>query len=173
MSNDPSAIIETERTFLRPFEEADAGIGFTWFFDPEVMRFIPSGPDHTLDDSRRRISGYLAHQAKHGFSKRLIFHRETGEPIGDAGLLYLPDGQRIELGFRLARPYWGQGYAMEVAHGWLAWFDDHLPGQSLFADVHPEHTRSQRVLEKLGFQRTEESIIVSGMTMQIYRHAER
>jgi len=141
MNNDASATIETAARLLRPFEEADAGIGFAWFFDPEVMRFIPSGPDQTLDDSRRRISGYLAHQAKHGFSKRLILHRESGQPMGDAGLFYLPDGRRIELGFRRARPDWGQGYAMEVARGWFAWFDKHLPGQPLFADVHPEHTR--------------------------------
>ncbi len=165
--------IETERTVLRPFQEGDADAAFAWFSDPEVMRFIPSGPDKTIDESRHRIARYREHEAKHGFSKRLILLRETGEPIGDAGLYYLQDGLRIELGFRLARQHWGQGYASEVARGWLAWFDAHLAGRPLFADVHPDHTRSQRVLAKLGFHRTDESIEVSGMTMLIYRQIGR
>lgn len=168
-----SDLIETRRTLLRPFEETDADKTFAWFSDPEVMRFIPGGADRTIEDTRHRIARYRAHEAEHGFSKRLILHRDTGEPIGDAGLYHLPDGKRIELGYRLARLHWGQGYAAEVARGWFAWFDAHLPGHPLFADVHPDHVRSRCLLEKLGFRRTDEAIEVNGMTMLIYRHSER
>ena len=161
--------IETERTMLRPFEEDDAEAAFGWFSDPDVMRFIPNGPDVTLDDTRRRIAVYRAHQQQHGFSKRFIIHRESGKAIGDAGLYHLPDGKRIELGFRLAKSHWGQGFAVEVGRAWLAWFDSHLPGQSLFADVHRDHHRSQRVLEKLGFTRSHEETVL-GMRMLIYAH---
>jgi RimJ/RimL family protein N-acetyltransferase len=160
--------IETERTRLRPFEESDAEEAFAWFSDPEVMRFIPSGPDATLEDTRRRIANYRAQQARFGFSKWIILHRETGRAIGDSGLWYLPDGKRIELGFRLARPWWGAGFAVEVGRAWLTWFDAHLPGEPLFADVHPEHARSQRVLSQLGFQPSH-SELVHGMTMIILR----
>lgn len=160
--------IETERTRLRPFELTDAEQAFTWFSDPEVMRFIPQGADATLEDTRRRIVGYVDHEMRHGFSKRLIIHRETGVAIGDCGLHHLPDGQRIELGFRLARPYWGQGYAVEVGRAWLDWFDTHLSGTPLFADVHADHLRSQGVLEKLGFERSREEIVF-GMPMLIYQ----
>ena len=159
--------IETERTRLRPFEENDADAAFVWFSDPDVMRFIPGGPDATLDETRHRIAGYREHQSRHGFSKRLIFHRESGEAIGDAGLYHLPDGKRIELGFRLAKSHWGQGYAAEVGRRWLAWFDTHLAGEPLFADVHPEHLRSQHVLEKLGFSRSHAETVF-GMPMLIY-----
>lgn len=159
--------IETERTRLRPFEEADAEAAFAWFSDAEVMKFIPGGPDATLADTHRRIAGYRDHQARHGFSKRLILHRETGQAIGDSGLHFLPDGQRIELGFRLSRAYWGAGYALEVGRAWLEWFDKHHTGEPLFADVHPDHLRSQRVLEKLGFKPSH-SELVFGMNMLIY-----
>ena len=159
--------IETERLRLRPFEEADAAEAFAWFSDVEVMRFIPRGPDRTPEDSHRRIEGYRDHQARFGFSKWLVEHRETGEAIGDSGLFHLPDGQRIELGFRLARPHWGKGLAAEAGRGWLTWWDTHLAGQPLFADVHPEHVRSQRVLSKLGFQPSHPEEVL-GMTMMIY-----
>lgn len=160
--------IETERTRMRPFEEADAEQSFEWFSDFEVMQFIPGGADLTLEDSRRRIHRYREHQRLHGFSKRLILHRDTGKPIGDSGLFHLPDGQRIELGFRLAKSCWGQGYAIEVGRAWLEWFDTHHPAEPLFADVHPDHLRSRRVLEKLGFDCSHKESIL-GMPMLIYR----
>jgi ribosomal-protein-alanine N-acetyltransferase len=98
----------------------------------------------------------------------MIIDRETARAIGDSGLFHLPDGKRIELGFRLARTYWGAGYAGEVGRAWLDWFDAHLAGTALFADVHPDHVRSQRVLAKLGFQPSH-SESINGMTMLIYR----
>ncbi len=162
--------IETERTRLRPFEETDAETAFAWFSDPAVMRFIPRGRDLTVEDTRARIAGYREHQARFGFSKRLIIHRETGQAIGDAGLFHLPDGKRVELGFRFAQAYWGAGYAMEVGRAWLQWFDTHFPGEPLFADVHAEHVRSQRVLARLGFRPSHEEIIF-GMPMMIYQRS--
>lgn len=159
--------IETERTRLRPFAGGDASLCRSWFSDPEVMRFIPGGADATLSDTEQRVVRYREHDATHGFSKRLIIHRETGEPMGDSGLFHLPDGERIELGFRLARKYWGQGYALEVAGGWLKWFDANLSGRPLYADVHPDHVRSQAVLRKLGFTPSHLETVF-GMEMWIY-----
>ncbi len=160
--------IETERTRLRPFEASDTEAAFTWFSDREVMKYIPRGADTTRADTQRRITGYREHQAHFGFSKWLVVHRETNEPMGDSGLFHLPDGQRIELGYRLARPWWGAGYAAEIGRGWLAWFDAYLPGEDLFADVHPEHLKSQRVLAKLGFAPSHPERIFD-TTMIIYR----
>lgn len=160
--------IESGRTRLRRFEMEDAETCHSWFSDPEVMRFIPGGADAALADTERRIAGYCEHQRWHGFSKRVIVLRETGEPIGDSGLYHLPDGERIELGFRLARPYWGQGYAAEVGRAWLRWFDEHLGGTPLYADVHPDHGRSQQVLTRLGFNRSHQEV-VAGMRMWIYK----
>jgi [ribosomal protein S5]-alanine N-acetyltransferase len=160
--------IETARTRLRPFEESDAEAAFAWFSDPEVMRFIPRGPDGTVEDTRRRIASYRAHQSQFGFSKWLITDRQTGQPVGDSGLMHLPDGKRIELGYRLARPFWGTGLALEVARGWLEWFDTHLTGTPLFADCHAEHLRSHRILTTLGFVPLHPED-VWGLTMTIYR----
>jgi len=159
--------IETERTRLRPWEESDAEDAFAWFSDPDVMRFIPRGPDQAIDDTRRRIAWFREHEARFGFSKRIIIHRETGKAIGDSGLFYMPDGKRIELGYRFARPWWGAGLALEVGRAWLSWFDANLAGKPLFADVHAENTRSQRVLSKLGFQPSHFEDVL-GLEMMIY-----
>lgn len=131
------------------------------------MKFIPSPRDETLDDTRRRIAGYIAHQEAFGFNKGIVVHRATGKPIGDCGLYHLPDGSRIELGFRFRRECWGAGYAIEVGRAWMQQFDGTMPGRTLFADVHPDHHRSRRVLEKLGFSLSHTETIL-GMTMCIH-----
>ena len=143
--------LETDRTVLRPFSMEDAGEAFEWFSDPEVMRFIPGGPDIDLAQTQQRIDRYVEQQKGHGFSKWLVCEKATGQAVGDSGLFFLPDGKRVELGFRFRRSHWGRGYAVEVGRAWIAWFAKHHPSWPLFADVHPEHLRSQRVLEKLGF----------------------
>jgi RimJ/RimL family protein N-acetyltransferase len=42
-------VIETERLSLRPFTLADTEQAFSWFGDPEVMRFTVTGPDRSLE----------------------------------------------------------------------------------------------------------------------------
>lgn len=162
-----SEVMQTERTLIRPFRSTDVAAAHEWFSDPEVMRFIPRGGDTTLEDTRQRIGGYMAHHEEFGFSKGIVIHRASGEPIGDGGLYHLPDGERIELGFRFKREFWGQGYAVEVGRAWIRRYDEIMPGRELFADVHPDHSRSQRVLEKLGFVPSHAETIL-GMPMLIY-----
>jgi RimJ/RimL family protein N-acetyltransferase len=159
--------IETPRTRLRPFEEMDAEEAFAWFSDPEVMKYIPHGADATLEESRSRIARYRQHQSQFGLSKRLIVHRESGRAIGDAGLFHLPDGHRIELGYRLARAWWGQGYGTEVGQAWLGWFSERFTDGVLWADVHPSNARSQKVLSKLGFRCSHQEPVL-GMPMLIF-----
>lgn len=143
--------IETRRLVLRPFEPADVEAAFGWFGDPTVMRFTPTGPDTSIEQTKARLANYQAHQTTHGFSKWVILERQSGCAIGDSGLLKLEHGW-IDLGFRLAQRYWGKGLATEAASAWVrAAFDDfHI--DRLTALVHPENGASIRVLEKLRFQ---------------------
>jgi RimJ/RimL family protein N-acetyltransferase/predicted metal-dependent hydrolase len=150
--NEPvRTLIETRRLILRPFELDDVEAAFAWFCDPIVMRFTPSGPDTSIGQTKARLANYQEHQTDHGFSKWIVLDRHVGRPIGDSGLLVLQDYGWIDLGFRLAQPYWGQGLATEAAGAWVrAAFDDfHI--DRLTAFVHPENVASIRVLKKLGF----------------------
>jgi hypothetical protein len=109
--------IETSRLILRPFQLSDAQSAFEWFADPVVMRFTPTGPDKSTEETITRLAGYQNHQGAHGFSKWLILERDSGAAIGDSGLSALPEYGWVDLGFRFAQPYWGKGLATEVASG--------------------------------------------------------
>lgn len=146
------SFLETPRTHLRPFSLSDTEAVFSWMSDTEVMRFIPLGPDNTLDQTSARLSKYIGHQKTHGFSKWLIIDRESNRPIGDSGFYFLPDGKRVELGYRLSRSHWGLGLATEVASKWIEVADDFLTEETLFAFAHPENTASLHVMTKVGFK---------------------
>jgi ribosomal-protein-alanine N-acetyltransferase len=101
------ATLETSRLILRPFDSGDLEAAFGWLGDPTVMRFTPTGPDTSIDQTKARLANYQEHQTKHGFSKWIILDRRLGRPIGDSGLLKLEEHGWIDLGFRLAPSYWG------------------------------------------------------------------
>jgi [ribosomal protein S5]-alanine N-acetyltransferase len=161
------ATLETSRLILRPFESGDVEAAFGWFGDPIVMRFTPTGPDTSIDQTKARLANYQQHQITHGFSKWIILERPSGRAIGDSGLLKMQELGWIDLGFRLAQPYWGKGLATEAASAWVrAAFDDfHV--DRLTALVHPENVASIRVLEKLRFQ-PERRDTIMGMKSIVY-----
>jgi RimJ/RimL family protein N-acetyltransferase len=61
------------------------------------------------------------------------------------------DVEEINLGYRLARRFWHQGYATEAAKGVLQYAFDQKYCESVIVIIEPEHTASVRVTEKVGF----------------------
>jgi RimJ/RimL family protein N-acetyltransferase len=145
-------LIETKRLSLRPFRLDDAVAAHTWFGDPIVMRYTPTGADSSVEKTRDRLADYETHQVRHGFSKWLVIERSSGQSMGDAGLLVLEKEGWIDLGFRFRQPFWGRGLATEVGAAWVAAAFDDLGLDELGAFVHSENAASLRILEKLGFR---------------------
>jgi [ribosomal protein S5]-alanine N-acetyltransferase len=159
--------IETDRLILRPFESADAQTAFGWFGDPVVMQFTPTGPDKSIEETRARLARYQKHQQEHGFSKWLILDADSGDSIGDSGLMVLQGYGWIDLGFRLTRQHWGKGLATEAASAWVRAAFDEFHITRLGAFVHPKNIGSIRVLEKVGFH-TERQDIVMDMEALVF-----
>jgi RimJ/RimL family protein N-acetyltransferase len=145
-------VIQTDRLMLRPFANDDIESTYNWFGDPAVMRFTPSGPDKSIEETAQRIAQYRRHQAEHGYSKWIIIERTSNQTMGDSGLLLLQDFEWIDFGHRLARSQWGKGFATEAAKAWIERAFGVLKIDCLTATVHPENYLSARVLQKLGFQ---------------------
>jgi RimJ/RimL family protein N-acetyltransferase len=156
-------VIDTERLTLRPFISDDVRCAFDWFGDPSVMRFIPSGPDRSMEQTAARIANYQRHQSEYGFSKWIIIDRGSDRPIGDAGLLWLPEYGWIDFGYRLAQSFWGRGLATEAASAWVQKAFGELKLSRLVAIVHPDNDASMRVLQKLAFLEERRGVIM-GMT---------
>ena len=162
-----NAPIETSRLTLRPFGIEDVQAAFRWFGDPLVMRFTPNGPDNDIGQTAERIARYQKHQSVYGYSKWIIIDRISQEPIGDAGLMHLPEYRWIDFGYRLAQPFWGKGLATEAAAAWLDKALGKLHLDRLVAFSHPENSASIKVLRKLGFSE-ERRDTVMGMDSLVF-----
>jgi len=158
--------IATERIILQPFAPDAFEAAYTWFGDPYVMRYTPTGPDRSREQTRRRLAEYAEHQALYGFSKWAIA-LPGGDLIGDAGLLHTKDSGEIELGFRLMRNQWGRGYATEVATAWVEAAREQFSLPRVMAFAHPDNGASLRILEKVGFRYSRYGVML-GMQAVVY-----
>jgi [ribosomal protein S5]-alanine N-acetyltransferase len=161
-------MITTARTIMRPLTRADADVLFSWRGDAEVMRFASMGPDPDLATTLERIEKAMKVDARFGFSKWLVLDRATGEPIGDAGLLPMPDSEDFELGYRLRKDQWGKGLATEIALAWVEHARTQLRLPHLVAFSLPDHVVSRRILEKVGFRQVGEKVVY-GAPSVLYR----
>src|SRR5215213_559689 len=114
-------ILETPRLTLRQLTPRDVGDAATFFGDPEVGR-------HTVWWAMVERGGLVAFlddleqlAAAREFALWGIVPREVGRVCGVAGLVPITAAHdRAELGYALARPYWGRGYAEEAARAVVA-----------------------------------------------------
>ncbi len=142
----------TERLLLRPGWKEDAPALFQAIADEAIVRNLASPPwPYSLADAE----AFLATERRPDEASFLIFRRTRGEPqlIGTTGLGRRPSGA-IELGYWIARPHWGLGYATEAAAAVVAIARDGLRLDRMVAGHFLDNPASGRVLEKLGFRAT-------------------
>jgi RimJ/RimL family protein N-acetyltransferase len=150
-------LLETPRLVLRPFAAGDGPLVHRVYSDPEVMRYVATGPMADLSVTERLLQDYDAHQKRLGYSFWAVIERASGELIGDAGLYRTPAGE-VELGYTLGTAWWGRGYATEAASAWLDCAFSSLGILEVVALAEPANVASLHVLEKLGMRRAGERI---------------
>ena len=120
--------------------------------DPVVMEHFPSLLDRTrAAEAMGRVRG---HFEREGFGLWAVEVVGGAPFIGFTGIARVPfRPEWIEVGWRLAREHWGQGYAPEAARAALAWGFANLPVDEIVAMTVPSNVKSQRVMAKLGMVR--------------------
>ena len=149
--------LETPRLRLRPLASSDEADLIALDSDPEVMRYVgsPAGvksPAETAERARLRIR-----ETQRGDYEPLGFWRIEGRGDrafhGVGALIRMPGGDDVEVAYRLARTAWGQGIASEAAGALVAHALGPLALPRVVAVTYPANQASQRVLDKLGFER--------------------
>ena len=156
-------IATTERLTLRHFHLLDAEPMYQVFGDPEVMRFGDGVRtiEWVQDWLRTCLERYYQ---TWGFGPYAVVEKHSQNLIGYCGLFYFPDinGQpEVEIGYRLARAAWGQGYATEAAHAVRDFAFQTLGIKRLIAIIDPANAASIRVAEKIGMH-YEKDVMLEG-----------
>jgi [ribosomal protein S5]-alanine N-acetyltransferase len=142
----------TPRLRLRPFAPGDLDAIHPVYSDPEVMRWVGTGPVADRAATERMLAGYAVHQRRHGFSFWAVIERASQTLIGDAGLHRTAAGE-VELGYTLGQEWWGRGYGTEAGRAWLDAAFGELGMNEVIALAEPPNAASLHVLEKLGMRR--------------------
>jgi RimJ/RimL family protein N-acetyltransferase len=144
--------LTTERLLLRPWRAEDRAPFATLNGDPVVMEHFPA----TLTPAE---SEALAHRieadlAARGWGLWAVEVRGLAPFIGYVGLhpadFEAPFTPAVEVGWRLDRPYWGQGYATEGGQAALRFGFEELGLEEIVSFTSLTNTASQRVMERLG-----------------------
>jgi RimJ/RimL family protein N-acetyltransferase len=139
----------TGRLVLRAFRAADIDAWAAMEADPEVRRYRGNDP-RSRDEAWTAMQASLGQWALRGYGVFAVERISDGGFIGIAGIMHPADWPEPELGYSLARPAWGNGYAIEAAAAARDWAFRSHGFARLASFILPENTRSARVAERLG-----------------------
>jgi RimJ/RimL family protein N-acetyltransferase len=147
--------METERLVMRRWREEDRAPFAAMNADPEVMEHFPARL--TRAESDGLVDRIEAQFDRLGYSLWALEVRESGEFIGFTGLAlqtfeapFLP---AVEIGWRLARPAWGHGYAIEAARRAARYAFEEAGLDGIISMTAVPNVRSQAVMRRLGMTR--------------------
>ncbi|MGB3832826.1 MAG: GNAT family N-acetyltransferase [Mesorhizobium sp.] len=170
--------LRTERLILRNWEERDRELFHRINSDDRVMEFFPfrrnrAEADAKMDELRAAID-------RDGFGFAAAEIAASGECIGFVGLSrtdhlpFLPAGS-IEIGWRLAREYWGHGHVTEASRAWLDFGFETLAVPEIVSFAVWNNRRSTAVMERIGMtadpSRDFDHPYVPGTHPHLRRHA--
>jgi RimJ/RimL family protein N-acetyltransferase len=162
-------VLHTARLTLRQFREADIDAYAAMSQDAEVMRYL-SGDGGLLSraDAWRQMAIFLGHWQLRGYGTWAVEERTTRLFVGRVGL-HNPEGwPDRELGWTIARPFWGKGYASEAARASIHHAFGTLGWTHLVSLIHPDNHRSARLAERLGY-RVHGTAELRGLHLTMYR----
>ena len=146
--------METPRLVIRQFTKDDVDNLFELNSDPDVMRYITGGMPTPLEVIRDEIIPF--HLAVYDRLDRLgtwaAESAATGEFLGWFHFRAGPgaDITNVDLGYRLRRSAWNQGYATEGSRALISLGFTDLGVERVFGHTMTVNTASRRVMEKCG-----------------------
>ena len=146
--------MRTERLVLRDWRESDLEPWAAMNVDPEVRRYL--GRPMTAAQAEAWALNFQDDLDRHGYGFWALEVQSTGEFIGFTGLDRVDEEMPftgIELGWRLARRAWGNGYATEAGQAALRYGFDDLELSEIAAVTAAGNVRSQSVMRRLGMTR--------------------
>jgi len=143
-------VLQTERLTLREWRETDRAPFAAMNADPTVMEHFPKplAPPESDAMIDRAMENWAA-----GGPCWWALEDLNGEFIGFTGL-YKPTFEThftpcVEIGWRLTKDAWGNGYATESSTAAMTWGFDVLALDEIVSFTVPQNARSRRVMERL------------------------
>jgi len=143
-------MLETDRLILRPLDKKDVDAIYRMRSDADVMRFIRE------PQNRRESANWVELVSSRWADERIgfcaIIEKSSRKFVGWCGLWRLQETGEIEIGYAVAKKFWGKNYATEAGGEFLRYAFAELQFDKIVAVAAPENAASRRVMEKLGMR---------------------
>ena len=169
--------METERLLLRMWREDDFEAYAEICADPEVMRYL-GGKTFNRMEAWRHMAMMVGHWQLLGYGHWVVEEKASGKFIGRIGFLNGEGWPGFELGWTLARPAQGRGYAIEGARRALEYAFTEMDRDHVISLINPLNAASIRVAERLGEKvegRTDlfdTEVLIHGIDRETWRAAQ-
>ena len=156
MQSETFTSLKTDRLILRPWRDEDVAPFVALNADPVVMEHFPA--TQTRAETEAMAERIRQEIAKHGFGwfaaevpgvAPFIGFIGLWAPTFDAPFASVQD-PIVEVGWRLAREYWGRGYATEGARECLRFGFEDLGLKEIVSFTATTNLPSQKVMQRLG-----------------------
>jgi len=145
--------LETTHVLLRALTLNDAGDLLQIYADSEVTRYLGQRPYRSIEDARALIREAGASYHTGVSIDWGLVDRQANRVIGKCRLYgWGMERRQAELGYTLARAYWGRGLMAEAVAAVITFGFETMQLQQLEARTYLANRRSVRLLERFGFK---------------------
>ena len=144
--------IKSDRLGLRNWKDSDLTEMAALNADPEVMRYFPK--TQSIEHTQQFILRMQAHFTKAGYCYFAAERLEDQAFLGFIGIMY-QDYEAdftpcVDIGWRLAKSFWGNGYATEGAQACLTFAFEKLNLEKVYSLASKKNLPSINVMKKIG-----------------------
>lgn len=153
LSNMELVTLESERLKLRKIElEEAANVYQTWTNDKEVAKYVRWNVHKNVEETKEWIMMEQENCKKDNYYDWGIELKEEGKLIGSIGAHYIPELDRYEIGYAIAKKYWGRGIVTEAVRCVIDYLANEK-GIKQYVAIHAkQNPASGAVMQKVGFK---------------------
>jgi len=145
-------VLETERLLLLPITREHTAELHLACADPEVMRYVDFPISRSVEDTRKRMEMFLL-ELPDWHATWVISCKTAASVMGFVNYHHRENcNWRLEVGFVLARAFWGRGYMREAMQALIEYCFLGLAMHRVEATVNPANRPAIRLIEQLGFK---------------------
>ncbi|MDQ0429301.1 ribosomal-protein-alanine N-acetyltransferase [Planomicrobium stackebrandtii] len=161
---------QSDRLEFRPYKDEDFHFLWSLLSDPEMIRYIGKGQTRDRSEALKFLYWiYRSYQENFQSGLLLLVRKSDGRRIGHAGLVTqtVEKVDELEVGYWIAKEFWGQGYAKEAARALRDYGLQQLGRSRLISLIQRDNRASQKVAQHIGMA-MEKEIHLSGRKVWVF-----
>lgn len=163
----------SERLLFRSYTQADFDFLYGMLSDREMVRYIGNGDTRDPEGTQAFLEWIYSHyEMNEEYGLKVIVRKDDNVPVGHAGIVpqKVNGKDELEIGYWIARPYWGNGYASEAAKAFLHRGVNQLGVDRFISLIQPGNEASRKVADKNSMS-VEAEISLKGRNVYVYSNA--